>query len=58
VLLFLDRWIKYYRNKTIYGLLRYHRSAGKISGGWWNAFIFGVARRGNGSISPAERGNR
>jgi hypothetical protein len=56
VLLFPDRWLKYCRNKTISGLLRYHRSAGEIGGGWWSAFIFGVVTKGNGSISPFERG--
>jgi hypothetical protein len=57
VLLFLDRWLKYCRNKTIYELLMYRRSAGEIGGGWWSAFVFGVARKENVSISPTERGN-
>jgi hypothetical protein len=38
-------------------LLRYHGSAGEIGDGWWSAFVFGVARKRNVSISPAERGN-
>jgi hypothetical protein len=38
-------------------LLKYRGSADVISGRWWNTFIFGVAIKGNGSISPAERGN-
>jgi hypothetical protein len=57
MLLFLDRWLKYYRNKTKSGLPKYRRSACKIGGGWWSALVFGVATKENGSISPAERGN-
>jgi hypothetical protein len=57
VLLFLDRWLKYCRNKTISWLLKYHRSADKIGGKWWSAFVFGVATKENGSISPTEAGD-
>jgi hypothetical protein len=57
VLLFLNRWLKYCINKTISGLLKYRGSADEIGDRWWSAFIFGVATKGNGSISPAERGN-
>jgi hypothetical protein len=37
--------------------MRYRGSAGEIGDGWRSAFVFGVARKGSGSISPAERGN-
>jgi hypothetical protein len=57
ILLFLDRWLKYCINKTLYGLLKYDISVGEIGGGWWSAFVFDVATKGYGSISPAERGN-
>jgi hypothetical protein len=35
VLLFLDRWLKYCRNKTISRLLKYRGSVDVISGRWW-----------------------
>jgi hypothetical protein len=57
VLLFLTRWLKYFRNTTISGLLKYHKSADEIDGGCWSDFVFGVATIGNGSISSAERDN-
>jgi hypothetical protein len=55
---FLSRSLyKYCRNKTMYGLLKYPRSACELGSGWWSAFVFGVATKGNDSISSAERGN-
>jgi hypothetical protein len=37
--------------------LNYRGSVGEIGGGWWSTLVFGVGTKGNGSISPAERGN-
>jgi hypothetical protein len=56
VLLFIDRWLKYCRNKTISKLLKYRGSV-EIGSGWWSALVFRVSTKRNGSISLTDIGN-
>jgi hypothetical protein len=34
-----DRWLQFCRNNTIFGLLKYSRSANEIDGEWFSAFV-------------------